>query len=233
MEDYFSDNEQWERLKEWLRENGLWIVAGLLIGALAIGGYRWWQARADRRALEAGALYEQVLHAFNHGNRAQGLSLIGDLSAEYAGSPYVDQANLAAAREFVEANELPEAAKRLSEVMRKSHDPILATVARLRLARVEIGMGRANAALATLGSSPAQAFASLYHEIRGDAYYAKGNKREALREYQAALINGGSSGAEERVLKLKIEDLQRSAVASPTKPAAGAKGTVAPAQVGR
>jgi len=208
VDDYFSDNEQWERIKQWLRENGLWIIAGLVIGGLVIGGWRWWQARTDHLALQASALYEQVLEAFNAGDRAQGLSLIDELAREHAGSPYVDQANLAAAREFVVANELPEAAQRLSEVMRESHDPQLATIARLRLARVEISMGEPDAALATLGSPPKEAFASRYHEIRGDAYYAKGEKAAALDEYRAALLARGPSLAENDVLNLKIKDLQ-------------------------
>jgi predicted negative regulator of RcsB-dependent stress response len=219
VDDYLSESEQWERVKEWLRENGLWIIAGLAIGGLAIGGWRWWQARTNHLALQASSLYEQVLEAFNQGDRAQGLTLIDELAREHAGSPYVDQANLAAAREFVVANELPEAAQRLSEVMRESHDPQLSTIARLRLARVQISMGEPDAALATLGSPPEGTFASRYHEIRGDAYYAKGEKAAALDEYRAALLARGPSLAENDVLNLKIEDLQ-SASAAQAPPAA-------------
>ncbi|MGH8148469.1 MAG: YfgM family protein, partial [Steroidobacteraceae bacterium] len=208
MDDYLSDNEQWEWLRGWLKENGLWIIAGLVIGGLGIGGWRWWQARTDRLAVDGGARYEQVLEAFNAGDRSQGLQLIAALESEHAGSPYVDQANLAAARMFVEANELAEAAKRLGAVMQESHDPQLATIARLRLARVEIAMGRPDAALATLGPVPQGAFAARYHEVRGDAYFAKGERAEALDEYRAALLAGGPSLAENDVLNLKIDDLR-------------------------
>ena len=34
MSDY-SEDEQWERAKEWLKGNGLWIIAGIAIGASA------------------------------------------------------------------------------------------------------------------------------------------------------------------------------------------------------
>lgn len=225
MDDYLSENEQWERAKEWLRENGLWIIAGLVIGGLGIGGWRWWQARTNTLALEAGALYGQVLDAFNQGHRAQGLALIDDLTRAHAGSPYVDQANLAAAREFVEADELPEAAKRLGDVVHHARDPLLAAVARLRLARVEIGMGRPDAALATLaqlGPAHDAAFAARSHEIRGDAYYAKGEKGKALQEYRAALLARSASGAQSGVLKLKIEDLEGAgaSLASVSRPGA-------------
>lgn len=230
MDEYFSDNEQWERLREWLKENGLWILAGLAIGALGIGGWRWWQARTNHLAIDAGARYEQVLEAFNAGDRSQGLAIIAGLERDHAGSPYVDQANLAAARMFVDSNELAEAARRLGTVMQESRDPQLATIARLRLARVQISMGRPDAALATLGPPLRGAFAARYHEIRGDAYYAKGERAAALDEYRAALLAGGPSLAENDLLNLKIDDLRGADGASskastpPAAPAAAAAG---------
>jgi predicted negative regulator of RcsB-dependent stress response len=234
VDDYLSDNEQWERVKEWLRENGLWIVAGLLLGGLGIGGWRWWQARTNHRALEASALYEQVLEAFNQDDRGRGLKLIDELASEHAGSPYVDQANLAAAREFVEANELTEAAQRLTAVMRESRDPQLATIARLRLARVQIAMSEPDKALATLGSPPQGAFASRYHEIRGDAYYAKGEKAAALDEYRAALLDRGPSLAENNdVLELKIQDLRGTGAAQAAPTASGGTSRAVAAGAGK
>ena len=220
MDAYLSDNEQWERVREWLRENGPWILVGLAVGGLAFGGWRWWQARNDRRALAAGALYERVLGEFGRGNRGAGLALVSELSREYPRSAYVDQANLAAASEFVEGEELSDAASRLREVVRHSRDPGLVTIARQRLARVEIGMGKPAQALATLGPPRDAAFESRYHEIRGDAYYAMGNKAAALDEYQAALLDRDPSLGTNRMLELKIEDL-RGTVPARSSAAAG------------
>ena len=30
VDDFYSEQEQWERVKLWLRENGLWLLAGVL-----------------------------------------------------------------------------------------------------------------------------------------------------------------------------------------------------------
>jgi len=207
VDEYLSEREQWERVKAWLRENGSWIVAGVAVGALAIGGWRWWQAHTDRVALDASLRYEQILLAFNQGDRARGLDLLEELKSQHPGSPYVDQGNLAAARLFVDSNELDQAAQRLETVVNESRDPDLATIARMRLARVQISLGKPDAALATLARPPAGAFASRYHEIRGDADYAKGEKAAALDEYRAALLAAGPSLAENEVLNLKINDL--------------------------
>lgn len=212
MDEYLSEAEQIERVKAWLRVNGPWIIAGIAVGALAIGGWRWWQARTTRLALEAGSTYEQALQAFTAGNRDRGFALIGELERDHAGSPYVDQANLAAARVYVESNELEQAAQRLATVMHESRDPELAMIAKLRLARVQISLGKPDEALATLGPPPTGAFASRYHEVRGDAYYAKGDKAAALDEYRTALLAAGPALAENNeVLNLKINDLSGAA----------------------
>lgn len=207
MDDYLSDAEQWERAKAWLRTNVPWILAGIAVGGLAIGGWRWWQAHTDTLALQASAEYQQVLQAFNAGDKTRALSLIGDLERDHPGSPYTDQANLAAARVLVETNELQAAAQHLESVARNSHDPELTMIAKLRLARVQVSLGKADEALATLGAPPTGAFAARYHEVRGDAYYAKGEKAAALDEYRAARLAAGPGVAENDVLNLKINDL--------------------------
>ncbi len=223
MDDYLSENEQWERFLAWLKENGPWIIAGIAVGALVIGGWRWWQSHKNSVDLAASARYGEVLQAFNAGNRGHALQLIDEMQRDDAGSPYTDQANLAAARVFVESKELDQAAQRLGTVMRESHDPELATIARLRLARVEISMSKPDAALDTLGPAQTGAFASRYHEIRGDAYFAKGDKAAALDEYRAALLAAGPSLAENNVLNLKIDDLRGAAGSAQTAASAASK----------
>ncbi|HXS26457.1 MAG TPA: tetratricopeptide repeat protein [Steroidobacteraceae bacterium] len=207
MDDYLSESEQVEQVKAWLRANVPWILAGIAVGGLAIVGWRWWQSHTDQLDLQAGAEYQQVLQAFNAGDKSRGLALVGDLERDHAGSPYTDQANLAAARVLVETNELDRAAQHLEAVERESHDPELATIARLRLARVQISLGKPDEALATLGAPLNGAFALRYHEVRGDAYFAKGQKAAALDEYRAARLAAGPTLAENDVLNLKIHDL--------------------------
>jgi predicted negative regulator of RcsB-dependent stress response len=57
VESYLSEKEQWEAIKGWFRENGLWIVAGIAVGALGIGGWRWWDSHLDQVGREASGKY--------------------------------------------------------------------------------------------------------------------------------------------------------------------------------
>jgi predicted negative regulator of RcsB-dependent stress response len=158
-----------------------------------------------------------MVEAIDHGDRAQAMRLLGELERDSAGSAYTDQAKMLAARVYMDGGELDKAATELSTVAAQSKDHNLASVARLRLARVQIAQGKADAALATLGATDSSAFAGRSHEIRGDAYFAKGSSAEALSEYRAA--KAASASAANPLLDLKIADLstgETAAVAAAT-----------------
>ncbi|HEV2229971.1 MAG TPA: tetratricopeptide repeat protein [Steroidobacteraceae bacterium] len=225
MSEYLSDKEQWEQLRTWVRENGLWVVAGVALAAAGLQGWRWWQAHLDARGVAADAAYTGMIDALEKGDRTQAFVRLGEIERDYPSSPYADQAKLLAARVYVESKELDKAAHELETVMNASRDRQLALVARMRLARVEIAQGKPDEALATLKAAEPGAFAARYHEVSGDAYYAKGDKAAALREYRSAAGNPDLGDA--ALLDLKIADL--AADAPPASAAAPAPTAPAPA----
>jgi predicted negative regulator of RcsB-dependent stress response len=223
VSDYLSEREQWEQIREWVRLNGVWVVAGVAVGAAALGGWRWWQAYRDTRALQAGEQYTQIVQALEKGDRTEALVHLGELERTYPSSAYADQGRLLGARVYVESGELQEAADELEFVSAHSKDHELALVARLRLARVQIAQGKPDAALATLNAADPGTFASPYHEARGDAYYAKGDKVAALTEYRAAAAGVTQTGGGDPLLELKIADLAANGPSAGTPPTATAK----------
>jgi len=207
VEEYLSEKEQWEAIKVWLKENLLWIVAGIAVGAAGLSGWRWYQAHVNEVAIQASSRYEQLFDAVGKGDRARALVLLGELERDYSSSPYLDQARLLVARAYVETHDLDKAAGELQAVAAHTKDSEVAMIARLRLARVQIAQQKPDAALTTLNGMEPGAFAWRYHEVRGDAYYAKGDKANALKEYLSAKtadMGGGPDGAD---LDLKISDL--------------------------
>jgi predicted negative regulator of RcsB-dependent stress response len=215
VDEYLSEKEQLDRLMGWLRANTPWIVIGLACGGLIVYGFRWWQARTDRTGVEASQSYTRILDAFDRGDRTKGLDLVEQLSRAHPGSPYVDQADLAAARLLLETGQPDRAASYLTVVMEHSRDPELALVARVRLARVQVAQGHPDAALTTLGKADQGAFEGRFAEVRGDAYFAKGDKASALREYRAAREAIGPAQAANDLLDLKINDLAGAATSTP------------------
>jgi predicted negative regulator of RcsB-dependent stress response len=223
VDEYLSEREQLERLTGWLRANIPWILVGLAVGGAIVGGWRWWQARTENGGVAAAQAYSQILDAFDRGDRTRGMDLVGQLAQAHPGSPYVDQADLAAARLLLETGQVDRAASYLTAVLDHSRDPQLVLVARVRLARVQLAQNHPDLALQTLGTTDQGAFQARFAEVRGDAYFAKGDKAAALREYRAARLAAGPALASNDLLDLKINDLAGDATSTPA--AAIPKGT--------
>lgn len=209
MEDYLDEREQWERVKAWLREQGPWMLASVAIVGLGLGGWRYYQSHIEQRDLTAAARYQQVLTSFGNNDLAGGVLIADQLIKDYPSTPYANQADLAAARIAVETGKLDEAARRLERVLNSTHDRQLKCVARLRLARVQLAEGHPDAALATLNTADAGAFAARFDEVRGDALLAKGDRPGALKAYQQARSLAGKT-LDTGLLDLKISELARS-----------------------
>jgi predicted negative regulator of RcsB-dependent stress response len=207
VDDYLSEKEQWEWLKTQIRVNGPWIAAGIAGGALLLYGWHWWQGRTDELASQASAQSRQIAEAFGRRETVRAVAMIDTLQREQPKSPYLDEANLIAARAFVDAGELDKAAASLKSVMQRTPDRALALVARERLARIEIAQNAPDAALATLAAVDPGSFASRYHEVRGDAFAAKKDFAAALKEYRAARSADASESVDPERLDLKIGDL--------------------------
>jgi predicted negative regulator of RcsB-dependent stress response len=221
VEDYTSEKEQWEDIKRWLRENGAWIVAGVVIGVGGLYGYRYWNARQDTQAIEAHAHYANALNALYRNRQDDALKEIAVLDADYGRTPYADQARLALARWYVESGKLADAATPLAKVMDDSRDAELRQVARLRLARVLAEQGKLDEGLKTLDGAGSSAFDPRIQEVRGDTMLAKGDRAGALAAYRAAAKSTVPAIVNEEILKLKIADLADVAeTAAVTAPAA-------------
>jgi predicted negative regulator of RcsB-dependent stress response len=213
VEDYLSEKERWEWVKAQVRENGPAVILAIVLALAGLAGWRWWQQHQDTARLEAGGRYMQMVQALEKADRTQALVLLGQLERDSPASPYTDQGKLLAAHLYVDDGDLDKAAKELAAVVEHSKDPELVVVARLRLARVQVAQGHADTALETLKGTDAGAFAQRSHEVRGDAYYAKGDKVAALNEYRSA--KGLASSGSTPLLDLKIADLAAAAPASP------------------
>lgn len=209
--DLLSEEEQWELVKRWLRENGPSIVVGVVVALLAFAGWRWWQARGEQNEVAAVAAYEMILQTFDAGKTDEALAQIELLRKEHPKSGYVDSADLAAARVFVAKNTLDQAVERLERVTRSANDEQLRPIARLRLARVQAAQGKHELALTTLGTADMGAHQAAYVETRGDILLSKGDRAGALAEYEKArkLQPEDSTGTGvAALLDLKIDDLR-------------------------
>ena len=202
-----NEQEQLDLVKSKVRELWIYVVAGIAIGLGGLAGWNWWQDRRETQAQTASARYEELLQAFGRNDATRGHTLLAELKADYAWTPYAALGELIAVRIHVEANELDKAAAGLKSVMDTAHDDEIKMIARLRLARVLSAQSKHDEALALLQVDEAGEFASRISDVRGDVLLAKGDRAGALREYLAARQGENDGRLDFDMLDLKIRDL--------------------------
>jgi predicted negative regulator of RcsB-dependent stress response len=206
-EEYLTDDEQFEAIKRWLAENGVWVVAGVALGAALLFGYRFYENRQNERALRASAQFGTLTDAIEKNDRAGAHRIAESIVEKYSGSPYADQADLALGRLFVDEGQPDKAIGPLLQVATGSKDKELRNIARLRIARLQIDLGKPDEAIATLASVASTAFGARAHEVRGDALLAKKDPAGAANEYRAAMAATDPREGDVSELELKIADL--------------------------
>src|SRR5260221_2298157 len=173
VDDYLNEQEQWEFVRGWLRENGPWLVAGVALAALGVWGWKAWQSRQETRLLEASAEYEQLVAAFAKSDRPTVRALADGLAAQYPRAGYAEHGQLTAARLEVENNQIPAALARLQKIMAATADHELALLVRLRIARLQIDQGQPAKALAPLWPAAPGPLAGSPRQIPRDAPLAQ------------------------------------------------------------
>jgi predicted negative regulator of RcsB-dependent stress response len=215
VDEYLSDKEQLERLRQWWRENGWFLLGGVAIGLLAIFGYRQYFAYQDRQSEAAAALYMGVQDAIDGSDTAAAATRFEQLRSEHPDHVYTHQAALLIARaEIVTAPD--NAIEKLRFTMEQSDDPDLAMIARLRLARVLAYREQHDEALRLLDVQEPGQFAGQLNETRGDIYVARGEIEAARTAYLAAMVAPGAELLDRSFLQMKLADLPGAQAAAAT-----------------
>ncbi len=201
-----TEEEQVEKLKAWLKENGLSIVFGIVIGVGGIGGYNYWRHVQETTAAEASSHFTQMIDALS-GDDDVDLQLHADILIDkYSSTEYALMAHLALARKHVDSGDFADAEAALQQVIGSAALQPLAYLARTRLAAVLIQTEQYEQALTTLAIEFPGEFAALADELRGDVLARQGKAGEAIAAYQKAqLAEPGPANPE--FLRQKLDDL--------------------------
>lgn len=209
MDGLLTEQEQVEALRGWWRENGRYIISGLVIGAGLLFGWNYWQNQQEQRALEASRLYEALTNDVAETRLEPAQVKAADLVDNYASTPYAPQARLAMAKLHMDLGRDQDAADALRPLVQEGGDSETAMVARLRLAKLLLYQDKPEEAVELLQGFGDTAFASRYSETLGDALAALEREDEALEAYTAALAgNPDLPTVDTTLIQMKINDLR-------------------------
>ncbi|MEO6925553.1 MAG: tetratricopeptide repeat protein [Rhodanobacter sp.] len=203
----YDQFEQSELVQKWLRENGLSIVVGVLIGLVGIFGWQAWSKHQVRNESEAAQLYQQAQIARLSGQPDVAAQSVDRLMKDYAKSPYAVFAVSDRAQQQLQDKQLDKAEASLQWAESHASEAPLKALTLLRIARVELARNQAKTALTTLDKVPADSFQGLTQELRGDTLVKLGRRDEARKAYQTAMSVLSEDAPQRGVLQMKIDDL--------------------------
>lgn len=191
----------------------------VLIVALTVGGwYAWQQWQGNRKAkAEMGSIV--YIEMMDIASLAPLSALLDDqreamveksqlLKNDYANTQYAHYAGLLLAKLAVAEKRLDDAALELQTVIDNTQGEELSYIARMRLARLEMGRKNYPQALQVLEGDIPPAILANVAELRGDIHLFAGEQSEARAAYQSALdALGGADQRQKALLELKLNQV--------------------------
>lgn len=212
MDVYKSDDEQVESIRKWWDENGNSIVTGVILGLVAIFGWRAWQDYRRQQVESASELYQNVLKIINSDTAKDETRVISNkIIEDYGTTAYAVLVKLIDAGLAVEANDYEAAVGHLRWALDNNQETGLEHIIRLRLARALAFQQKYDEARAILKVSDQGDFAASYDEEEADILKQQGDPDGARALYEQALSNRQSAKLDTAILELKLDDLGRSA----------------------
>lgn len=207
MED-LSEKEQLEVIRSWWRENGRYVISGIVIGAGLLFGAKYWNDQQREAGIEASRVYESLLAEVADNDVSAAEVAAGRLDEEYDSTVYALQARLAMARLYMDVGRDEDAAEQLRQLLATGREPEVQMIGRLRLAKILLYQGEPDEVVPLLEGYRDTAFAARYSEALGDAYLAQGRVEDAAEAYTAALADNPNTPTVDRnLIQMKLYDL--------------------------
>lgn len=199
-----SDDEQAELLKKWVRENGLSMILGLVVGGSAIFGWNYYNNYQTQQNISSSVNFKDLQKLDNKAY----LKANKKFTEDNIGSIYAVNANLIKAAKAVEEKDYASARTSLEWVMANAKESGHKLLARLNLARLNINDKKYDAAIALLENTNSQSFSSQYQITLGDAYAQKGQNTQAKNHYTKAKLSALDNPENLNALNMKINNLK-------------------------
>jgi len=213
--DVLDEHEQGELVQKWLRENALSIAAGVGLGLALIFGWQQWKSHRAQHASEAAGQYQALTDAVEakHDDEVDKIAL--SVRKDFPDSAYAVFAAMTQADIAAKKNDLAGAASALDWAQQHASDASLKSLASLRLAKVKLAQGDADAALKLVDAVPKDEYSAFAAEIRGDALAKQGHADAARTAYQDAITHLDPQSTNRGFLQMKLDDLAASSTPAP------------------
>ena len=202
-----EEQEQLAEIKHFWAKYGnaiTWVLIAVLGAYAAWNGWQYWQRKS---ALQAAALYDELDRAAQAKDLDKVRRVWADMQSSVARTSQAQQGGLLAAKVLGESGNAADARSALQFVVEKSPDEGLVSVARLRLAGLEMDAKAYDAAIKWLDVKWPADFEGLAADRRGDAFMAQGKTDDARTAYSKAYASLPATQDYRRMVEAKLNAL--------------------------
>lgn len=207
MTDYLTEQEQIELLKNWIKQYGPVILAGILTALICVTGWHFWKDRQTKILDHASAVYDEMLTMRARNDPVATLVQAKKLFTHYSHTAYGQMAAFMLARDAINARNYQEAEKQLNWILDHSSSSTIRQIARIRLARVLIADKKPGDAIKLLQTIDDKYLLSLIDEVKGDAYVALKKSDLAKNAYKQAIHELPNHEKIRPILQMKYDNL--------------------------
>ena len=208
MDEFLSEKEQIQYIRDWWRDNRMYIFIFGFVVIGSVAGTNTWKASVLNEQIAASSLYESLAVEISENNLESGELIAEEIYSEYSESIYADQARLAMAYFYMSQSRDEDAADELRELIESSENNEMILIANMRLAKILLYQSKYQEVLDLLEGNLGHAFETKYSELIGDAYLGLEDYENAEFAYMNALKDTGSPQViDAALLQMKINDL--------------------------
>jgi predicted negative regulator of RcsB-dependent stress response len=208
VDEFLSEKEQIQYIREWWQENRSYILTALIIVIGGITGNNAWKSSIIEKQLSASSLYESLAVEISENNLEAGEIITDEISEDYSDTVYYEKAKLAMAYFYMSQSRDEDAANSLRSILSKSSDSELSLIAEMRLAKIMLYQKKYQEVIDMLKGNTGHAFETKYSELLGDAYFGLEEFDKAEFAYMAALQNTNQAQiVDASLIQMKINDL--------------------------
>ncbi|MAD28684.1 MAG: hypothetical protein CMP00_03350 [Woeseiaceae bacterium] len=208
MDEFLSEKEQIQYIRDWWRDNRMYIFIFGFVVIGSVAGTNTWKASVLNEQIAASSLYESLAVEISENNLESGELIAEEIYSEYSESIYADQARLAMAYFYMSQSRDEDAADELRGLIESSENNEMILIANMRLAKILLYQSKYQEVLDFLEGNLGHAFETKYSELIGDAYLGLEDYENAEFAYMNALKDTGSPQViDAALLQMKINDL--------------------------
>jgi predicted negative regulator of RcsB-dependent stress response len=199
-----EEQEQIDQIKHFWKQYGNAITWVLIVVLGAFAGWNFYQYWQRSQASQAAVLFDELERTVQASDQTRIDRVFADMKDRFPSTVYAQQAGLLVAKQYVNLGQLEPAKAALSWVADKSADVGYQSIAKLRLSAILLEGKKFDEALNQLNGSFPAGFEALVADRKGDVLLIKGDRKQAMAEYEKAYRLMDTRSDYRRLIEVKL-----------------------------